>query len=184
MKPWFRRWWTFLSAIALALTGVGCSAVARGHPALAPTPTLSPEDILLQLQAEMIPEEHSRTGYGPDFNQAGYETLITWNQRLRPDPAWAGDYEALDVTIPCCGAAHPFADESRNCGCGHHQALYGVGKYLLNVDHSREEAQAEVDRWRAFFFPRETMLAELQRRAIGDPSLQQALNELEQRGGC
>lgn len=170
-------------ALLLALGG-GVLLVDAGRRAFIPAPTPDALEVLAQVRADVIPPEESPTAYGVTFSAAGYQTLLSWNQSIRPQPAWAGAYEAVDITLPCCGAAHPFRDESQNCGCGHHQATYGVTKYLLSSGYSTGAAQAEVDRWKAYMFPRETLAAEMERRALGDPAIRRALDELKEKGEC
>jgi hypothetical protein len=159
MKPYPR-----LIPIVGLLPGACASSPpgGRGAPKIPRTP--SPEQLVEQLQAELIPAVDTLTGYGPHFNQDGYDMLLRWNRDIRPEESWAADYEALNITLPCCAAAHPNRDETLNCACGHHQALYGVAKWLLQRGYTVTEVQTEVDQWKAFFFPRERLMAELVRR--------------------
>jgi len=168
----------------LALTLTSCGAQGGGSPGPAPAAASDPLRILDDIRREMIPAEGSPTDYGPSFTSEGYEVLREWNVVLRPAAAWADDYERLDIQLPCCEAIHPFEDESQNCGCGHHQAMYGLGKRLLQSGARVTEVQAEIGRWRAFMFPRETVQAEMERRALSDPAIRQALDELRQQGVC
>lgn|SRR3989338_22337 len=172
-----------VGALLLAATGGGL-LVNLGRQVFTPTPTPSALEILARVRAEVIPAEDSDTGYGPAFNYAGYQTLLSWNKTFKPSPAWADAYEAIDITLPCCGAAHPNRDERQNCGCGHHQAAYGVTKYLLQAGYSVDEVQVEVNRWKAYMFPKETLAAEMERRAVSDPAIQRALEELKANGQC
>jgi len=150
----------------------------------APQATLSPAQQIEALRSELIPAQDSLTGYGPTFSRAGYEQILEWNGAMAPEMRWADAYEALDIRLPCCDAVHPNRDETRNCGCGHHAALYGVSKSLLHRGFSVAETQTAVDRWKAFFFPKERLLAELRQRTLTDPGYEQALNDLEQQGAC
>ena len=179
-----RRFHLFLPALALAVSacaeGLGNSMLAWP----APRPTPSPAELVEQLRLELIPAVDSPTGYGPSFDRAGYAELLDWNQSIRPMEAWADDYEALDVTLPCCKAAHANRDETRNCGCGHHAALFGASKGLLQRGYSLAQTQAELDRWKAFFFPKERLTAELKRRALTDPAFEQAIQSLQEQGLC
>jgi hypothetical protein len=168
--------------VLIGLVLSGCSPLPSARPRSQPTP--SPLEIVEQLQEELIPPEGSPSGYGPNFSSTGYQALIRWNAQLGPEAAWAADYEAVDIRLPCCAAEHPFADESKNCGCGHHQALYGAAKYLLRSRFSLARTQAEVDRWRAYFFPRERLAAVMEERAEQDPEVRRALQELMEKGGC
>jgi hypothetical protein len=172
----------------LVTAGGGSLLIDAGRQALAPaptpTPTPSPLEILARVRAEVVPAEGSTTDYGPAFDAQGYQTLLAWYKSVRPAPAWADAYEATDITLPCCAAAHAHRDESQNCGCGHHQALYGATKYLLEIGYSPAQVQAEVNRWKAYMYPKETLAAEMERRAVTDPAIKQALEELKEKGQC
>lgn len=170
--------------VGLVLTLTSCGAQSRGSVGHAPTATPDPIQILDDLRRELIPAEGSPTDYGPSFTSEGYEVLRQWNVDIRPATVWADDYVRLDIHLPCCEAVHPYEDESQNCGCGHHQAVYGLGKRLLQSGARVPEVQAEIGRWRAFMFPRETLQAEMERLALSDPAIRQALDELRQQGIC
>jgi len=175
---------TTRSALALLLVAPILTACSAAGQRLHATATPDPITLVQQIRDEFIPAEGSPTGYGPTFSLEGYQTLLAWNEALEPEADWAHRYEALDIRLPCCGAQHPFADESKNCGCGHHQALYGAAKYLLRSHFSLEETQDEVDRWKSYFFPRETLAAVLEQQALTDPRVREALEELAGQGGC
>jgi len=168
------------SLAGLSLFLNACAGASSGPP----TPTPDALQVLEKLRRELIPSEGAHTGYGPTFSTEGYETLRRWNASLRPLPSWSADYERLDIRLPCCEARHPYRDESQNCGCGHHQALYGLAKRLLHDGEPRSHAQAEIARWRAFMFPSETLQAEMERRALEDPAIREALDELREQGIC
>ncbi len=174
-----RTGWRFAPGVLLGLASILASCTPWGS---APTP--DPFQILEDLRAELIPAEGSPTTYGPSFSLEGFEILRQWNTLIRPAPEWADDYARLDIRLPCCGAIHPHRDETQNCGCGHHQAVYGLAKGLLRSGFRVPETQEEIGRWRAFLFPRETLLEEMARRALLDPALRQALDELRQKGVC
>src|SRR5574341_1803679 len=176
--------WLVTAMALLFVTSGAAWLVDTGRRTLAPLPTPDALQILAQVQAEVIPAENSPAGYGVAFNAAGYAALLAWNGSLKPLPGWADKYEAIDITLPCCGARHPFRDESQNCGCGHHQALYGVTKFLLKAGYSTEATQGEVDRWKAYMFPKETLKAEMERRALTDSAVKRALDELKEKGEC
>jgi hypothetical protein len=172
------------AGLSLILGLSSCSGFGRGPASAAKIPTRDPLQLLESVRREMIPDEGLATGYGPDFSAQGYQVLIEWNETIRPVRRWAADYVRLDVTLPCCGAEHPFTDESENCACGHHKAMYGLAKRLLSTGHQPAAVQGEVVRWRAYLFPRETLQAEMERRALTDPAIRQALDDLRQRGIC
>lgn len=176
----------------LSLTGgmaAALSLIFVGSSIGPPTPGVSyqglgPGQVIERVRQEMIPQDDSSTPYGVSFSAAGYQTLLSWHSQMRVTRGKAGSFEALDVTLPCCGFGQPSADESTNCGCGHHQALYGLAKRLLGLGYSEQQAQDEIDRWAAYFFPRETMEAALAERAASDPAYEEALDEFRQKGGC
>ncbi len=177
--------WLSLGALFASAWGLGsCSPAGRESGDNKPAATPDALQILESVRLELIPAHGSSTGYGPSFAPEGYELLRQWNVGIRPENVWADDYIRLDIALPCCGAARPYADEAKNCGCGHHQALYGLAKRLLRAGSYPTMVQAEIGRWRAFMFPRETLQAEMERRALDDPAIRQALEELRQQGIC
>ncbi len=184
-EKWIAR---LVMAVALLCAAGGIALLGvvgwRAFALPAPTPTPGALEILAQVRAEVIPAEGLATDYDVDFSAEGYSKLLVWNETLKPAAGWADNYESIDITLPCCGAKHPFRDETQNCGCGHHQALYGVTKQLLNTGYSLEATQAEVARWRAYMFPKETLAAEMERRALTDPAIKSALDELKEKGEC
>ena len=173
-----------LIATSAALTACSPALTSGISRWIRPEPTRTPAQMVEGLQKELIPELNSPTGYGPRFNQTGYTELVDWNRSVTPVPSWADAYEAMDITLPCCQAAHPNGDETRNCGCGHHQALYGASKTLLLRGFDPVRVQTELNRWKALFFPKETVLAELERRSLTDPAYKQALDQLKPQGLC
>jgi hypothetical protein len=145
---------------------------------------LTPREVLERVRQEIVPADNAPTAYGVSFSELGYQTLLSWHSHYHVTKAQAASFEALDLTLPCCGFGHPSADETKNCECGHHQALYGVSKRLFDLGYDPKAVQKEVDRWAAYFFPRETLEMVLSQRAISDPVMQPALDELQQNGGC
>jgi hypothetical protein len=141
-------------------------------------------ELLERVRAELVPADGTATKYGVLFSNEGYRALLSWHSQYRVSAGQAASFEALDVSLPCCGFEHPLADESKNCGCGHHQALYGLAKRLLSTGYGGDQAQAEVTRWAAYFFPKETIEAAVAERAGSDPMFREALEELQQKGGC
>lgn len=178
-KPIF---WLAIAVALLLAAGGGLLLSDVGRRTHTPPP--SALGILEGVRAEVIPAENSPSGYGPAFNYAGYETLLEWNREDRVNAALAADFESLNVSLQCCDFAAPSADESKNCGCGHHQALYGLSKRLLLESYSRAETQAEIGRWAAYMYPKETLQAEMERRAFTDPAVNRALQELKAKGEC
>ncbi len=182
--PGLRRSKWLIIGVALLLVAGGLGLLARAAWQLFRPAPLTALEILEQVKAEVIPAEGTATDYGVTFSPAGYDTLVAWKDKVPVEANWAADYEALDITLPCCGVAHPFADETKNCGCGHHQALYGLAKRLLTDGYGRDAAQAAIGRWTAYMYPKEILAAEMQRRALADPAVNQALQELVEKGQC
>ncbi len=85
-------------------------------------------EVLERVRQEIVLADNSSTAYGVSFNAGGYQTLLSWHSQYRLTQAQAATFEALDLTLPCCASGHPSADETKNCGCRHHHALYGLGK--------------------------------------------------------
>ena len=166
--------------------------LAACSPALAATAPIGQEpksppmpiEVVAALRSELIPAPDSPTGYGPRFNGDGYAELLDWNRLIVPATSWSDGYEAIDIMLPCCQAVHPNRDETLNCGCGHHQALYGAAKGLLARGYDLDRVQAEIDRWKGFFFPEERLLAELERRSLTDPVYREALGQFKTQGLC
>ncbi len=167
-------------ALAACAPALGTAATVEEDPKPPPTPI----EVVAALRSELIPIPDSATGYGPSFNAAGYTELLDWNRLIVPADSWSDGYEAVDIMLPCCQAAHPNRDETLNCGCGHHQALYGAAKGLLARGYDLARVQAEVDRWKAFFFPEERLLAELELRSLTDPVYRDALGQFKTQGVC
>jgi len=180
MRP-LRPSLTVMGLVLAACTASGGTAPTAHFEHKDPPTALQ---IVGELRSELIPMPNSPTGYGPSFNSLGYTELLDWNQLIVPADFWSEEYEAIDITLPCCQAAHPNRDEALNCGCGHHQALYGAAKGLLARGYDLARVQAEVDRWKAFFFPEERLLAELEQRSLTDPVYRDALGQFKTQGLC
>lgn len=86
----------------------------------------------------------------------------------------------------CCGATSlVFKDGSAACACDHSAAMRGVIAYLVDKhgdEYTDVQILNEANRWKALFFPRQTVQKVLanQGKPIGD-----VLNQLPaQTGGC
>ena len=147
-------------------------------------PLSEAERILEQVRDEIIPSEGSLTEYGVAFSEAGYNALVAKNKELSIPAGKAAAFEGLDLSLPCCDFQHPSIDESKNCPCEHHQALYGLAKLLLNQEYAAAQVQQEVGRWHHYLYPKETLRAEMERRGQLDPKVKAALEELKAKGKC
>ena len=181
---------SILSPIAtpalVAHSPLATPALVMLSPVATPTPTIRREVSLVldRLRQEIIPAEGADAGYGASFTVAGYNSLLAWNTEVKLSEGRQHDFAGLHVRMPCCGFADTVEDETQNCACGHHVALYGAAKKLLAAGWERAEVQQEINRWARYFFPKEALVSELVRRAAFDPEMSQALEELKAKGGC
>lgn len=89
----------------------------------------------------------------------------------------------------CCGAtSNVFKDGRPACGCAHSAAMRGVAKYIITehgAEYTDDQIITEMNRWKALFFPKQTIqkvLAAQQETGQLDAS---ALNDLPGMvGGC
>jgi hypothetical protein len=94
----------------------------------------------------------------------------------------------------CCDArtlVDPSGDAA--CGCAHSQAMRGLAAYLITNypdDYTDEEIVEELNRWRAVYFPKQTLTEALVgQRNAGEPGIQEIMNEFpefmpQMVGGC
>lgn len=172
------------AALAIGLENPSRPAPSPTRARAAYTPSPAVRALVEQVRNETVPAEGQATDYGMAFDGRSYDALVAAYPKLPVNPRWAVAYEQLDVTLPCCPTEHPVADETKNCGCGHHQSLYALAKQLLAQGRSTQQVQQELHRWAAYFFPKETIMAELQRRSVSDPAVAQVLTERRTKGGC
>ena len=86
----------------------------------------------------------------------------------------------------CCGAQTlVFPDGSMACGCEHSFAMRGLAKYLITKhgsEYTDEQVLGELARWKALFFPQQTVEKELALRGSSQPN---SVADLPQQvGGC
>ncbi len=176
----------FASVVANATSNADSSA-AQVVSSVTPTASaalIQARAVLARVRDEIIPREGQTTDYGVTFSDAGYQTLIQWNEELHVEPNYANAFESLDLILPCCEWRKPSRDEQTNCACGHHQALEGLAKKLLSEGRSRDAVQRQVTLWNQYLFPKEALSAEMERRAELDPEIKTALEELRAHGEC
>ncbi len=176
----------FASVVANATPSDNSSA-AQVVPSVTPTASaalIQARAVLARVRDEIIPSEGLATDYGVTFSDAGYQTLIQWNDELHVEPNYADAFESLDLILPCCEWRKPSRDEQTNCACGHHQALEGLAKKLLSEGRNRDAVQRQVTLWNRYLFPKEALSAEMERRAELDPEIKNALEELKAHGEC
>ncbi|MEM4282492.1 MAG: hypothetical protein QXU88_02610 [Candidatus Woesearchaeota archaeon] len=89
--------------------------------------------------------------YGISYDSAGYAKLIDYAKSIKLNSEQTKKIVGLDVRLPCCGFTTLQA--SNNCECGHHVALYGLAKLLVTKGYTREQIQAEINKWKEVFYP-------------------------------
>ena len=114
-----------------------------------------------------IPERYG-TELGVNFDDAASAMTILENfDRGSGTITLSGDLQQRYISIAsqtacefCCGATTlVFPDGKPACGCAHSAAMRGVALYLLQQypEMSDSEILAEVNRWKAVFFPGPTV---------------------------
>lgn len=78
----------------------------------------------------------------------------------------------------CCNARTlTFPNGDAACGCQHSQAMRGLAAYLITTQSQRysdEEIVAELNQWRAIFFPKQTLIATLlAMKQAGEPGIEE-----------
>lgn len=90
------------------------------------------------------------------------------------------EFANFDVSIPICDFTKTVKGLENNCRCGYHLALYGIIKeYLRKRVFSRERIQNKLNRWIAFFFPKEAVLKYLENSSSLDTQSRLLLRELK-----
>lgn len=93
------------------------------------------------------------------YNQAGYEQMLQHYKAIKLDNAQSKTVAGLDVELPCCGFkdiltnSDGTANFAGSCHCGHHDAMYGLAKYMVSNGYGRNEIQKELNAWKGVFFP-------------------------------
>lgn len=89
----------------------------------------------------------------------------------------------------CCGAKSLVLPNGKPaCGCAHSAAMRGLAKYLLKnnaAEYTDEQIVGELAKWKAMFFPKQTIEKAMQLQAQGQGVNPGALNQLpDMVGGC
>ncbi len=94
----------------------------------------------------------------------------------------------------CCSAETLVREDgSAACGCAHSQAMRGLAAYLIerHREHLTDEGiLEELNRWRASFFPKQTLVGVLrEKQEDGEPGIEEILEEFPEFlplmvGGC
>lgn len=96
---------------------------------------------------------------GIQYNTEGYNALLKYYNTIELSDAESKAVAGLDVELPCCGFqgilknADGTANFDGSCHCGHHDAMYGLAKYMVQNGYNREQMQNELNVWKEVFFP-------------------------------
>ena len=96
---------------------------------------------------------------GIEYNTQGYNALLDYYSTINLSDAQSKAVAGLDVELPCCGFkeilvnSNGTANFEASCHCGHHDAMYGLAKYMVQNDYNREQMQSELNVWKEVFFP-------------------------------
>lgn len=106
-------------------------------------------------------------------------------------------YKKIGASIACeycCGVKSlTKEDGTAACGCAHSQMMRGLAAYLIknhSQEFSNEQILNELTKWKITYFPKQTLSAELDKRAkAGEPGIEQILKEFpdflpQMVGGC
>lgn len=153
--------------------------------------TLNPHYRFQEIKAATIPAGVP-AGYG-EFLQVSFdEVQSSMNILRRMDPTYGAD--KLELQGPdleryiwvgeqtacryCCGAPTlVLPDGKAACRCEHSQAMRGLAAYLILEQgdrYSSEEIVAELNKWRATYFPKQTLgEALLRMKQAGEPGIEE-----------
>ncbi len=168
---------------------------------------LNPYYLFKEIQAEAIP-----TGvpsiYGAELNVSFDQVQASIDVMAKFDPTYGEDGIALTganleryVRVAsatackyCCTATTLVKpDGSAACSCDHSQAMRGLAAYVIANhpdDYTDDELVEELNRWRAVYFPRQTLTEALvARQNSGEPGIEEIMTEFpefmpQMVGGC
>lgn len=145
-------------------------------------------NIVQQIYDEVVPKERKQTDYSISFSTSGMNTLVGYYRSIE----LVGDKQEKFINVGtqqdtgceyCCGIGDGQAitiDGKSRCGCAHHLALIGLMKYLVQEGYSNEQILSEIQKWKAYFFPKGYVSEVLQERGVNPESV----GLPAQRGGC
>ena len=123
------------------------------------------EDIRARVIPKGVPEiygEELNVSYDADPNRMIPILMRYENETLNEEQM--ARYVSIGSNISCeycCGAKTlVFSDGRRACGCAHSYAMRGLAKYLLlnhPTEYTDEEILKELGKWKATYFPKQTM---------------------------
>lgn len=157
---------------------------------------LNPYYNFKEIQAEVIPSGVPAT-YGVALNVSFDQVQDSINVMRNFDPTYGEDKITLTgvdlerytqvgsatACLYCCTATTLLKpDGTAACGCAHSQAMRGLAAYLIinhPGDYTDEELVEELNRWRAVYFPGQTLTqALIERQAAGEPGVEEIMKEI------
>ena len=157
--------------------------------------TLNPYYRFKEIQAEAIPAGVPDI-YGAALDVSLETVQASMNTMSKLDPTYGrqkivlkgADLErytqvgSATACLYCCDARTLVKpDGVAACGCAHSQAMRGLAAYLITNnpgDYTDEELVQELNRWRAVFFPKQTLTQALtERRDAGEAGIEEILQE-------
>jgi len=177
---------------------VGLQQVSSGTNAgTGASATLSEDDIIAQVAAEVIPTGVPAV-YGAELDvsfdsvQDSLNKMAPLDKSITLSGAAQQSYIAIGTSISCeycCGAQYITTPQgAAACGCDHSQAMRGLAKYLVQ-NHRNEfsdaEILAELEKWKATYFPKQTIQKAVQLKADSGEINQSVIAGLpDMVGGC
>lgn len=160
-----------------------------------------------ELRASVTPSGAPK-GYGKELNISFDRAQDAINKVAPLDPTYgqnkitlmgvdAERYIKIGSQIACefcCGVKTlVFENGEAACGCDHSQMMRGLTAYLIKnypKEFTDEEILEELVKWKAVFFPKQTLTAKLQElEKAGEPGIKEILEEFPEFmpnmvGGC
>ncbi len=96
---------------------------------------------------------------GISYDTNGYNALLSHYKTIKLSADDSKKVAGIDVELPCCGfkniatSKDGTADFDGSCHCGHHDAMYGLAKFMIQKGYRREDIQKEENIWKEVFFP-------------------------------
>jgi hypothetical protein len=168
---------------------------------------LNPYYRFKEIRYEVMPAGTPLT-YGEELNVSFDQVQASINVMRNFDPTYGKDgivlsddnlrrYVQVGSATAClyCCDARTLVDPKgvAACGCAHSQAMRGLAAYLITNyrdDYTDEELVEELNRWRAVYFPKQTLTEALvEQRNAGEPGIQEIMDEFpefmpQMVGGC
>lgn len=137
-------------------------------------------NLLRTTLSKIVPKTNELSRIGIVFADSSYYHLVNkgiQKCKLKIEHLFAG----FDVSIPYCSFKKTIEGLENNCKCGYHLSLYGVIKEcLLNKIFSKNDIQAEIKKWKTFFFPKESAIDYLEDFVPKNKDINALLHNLKQ----